>query len=92
MLQAWDKNQADGAHDVYEAVSKQLLHDAGGYLVEMTSSGLCLAAFCNPLDAVAWGASLIEVMKHHQWDEVRFGDGAGGAERGKRCCGIKNGV
>ncbi|KAG1660713.1 hypothetical protein FOA52_014333 [Chlamydomonas sp. UWO 241] len=68
-LQAWNREQADVALEAYAAVSKQLLHDAGGYLVEQTSSGLCLAAFCHPLDAVAWGAGLIEVMKHHQWDE-----------------------
>ncbi|KAG1678409.1 hypothetical protein FOA52_015176 [Chlamydomonas sp. UWO 241] len=72
-LQAWDKDQADVALLTYSAVSKQLLHDVGGYLVELTSSGLCLAAFCHPLDAIAWGAGLIEVMKHHQWGEELIG-------------------
>jgi hypothetical protein len=70
LLQAWDKEQADRALDAYAVLSTQLLHNAGGYLVELTSSGLCLAAFRHPLDAVAWGAGLIEVMKHRQWDEV----------------------
>jgi hypothetical protein len=59
------------ALDAYADVSKQLLNDAGGYLVELTSSGLVLAAFRHPLDAVAWGAGLIEVMKNREWDEVR---------------------
>ncbi|KAG1659792.1 hypothetical protein FOA52_015893 [Chlamydomonas sp. UWO 241] len=68
-LQAWDKDRANVALDAYAAVSKQLLYDAGGYLVELTSSGLCLAAFRHPLDAIAWGTGLIEVMKHRQWDE-----------------------
>ncbi|KAG1667642.1 hypothetical protein FOA52_004669 [Chlamydomonas sp. UWO 241] len=72
-LQAWDRNQADVALNVYAAMSKQLLHDAGGYLVELTSSGLCLAAFCHPLGAIAWRAGLIEVMKHHQWGEELLG-------------------
>ncbi|KAG1678413.1 hypothetical protein FOA52_015180 [Chlamydomonas sp. UWO 241] len=68
-LQTWDKDQADVALGTFSAVSKQLLHDVGGYLVELTSSGLCLAAFCHPLDAIAWGAGLIEVMKYHTWGE-----------------------
>ncbi|KAG1668809.1 hypothetical protein FOA52_004903 [Chlamydomonas sp. UWO 241] len=68
-LQAWDKTRADVVLDAYTAVLKQLLHDAGGYLVDLSSAGLCLAAFRHPMDAVAWGAGLIEVMKHHQWDE-----------------------
>ncbi|KAG1676448.1 hypothetical protein FOA52_002268 [Chlamydomonas sp. UWO 241] len=68
-LQAWDKDRADVALDAYAAVLKQLLHDAGGYLVDLTASGQCLVAFHHPLDAVAWGAGLIEVMKHRQWDE-----------------------
>ncbi|KAG1669976.1 hypothetical protein FOA52_016237 [Chlamydomonas sp. UWO 241] len=69
-LQAWNREQADVAFDAYAAVSKQLLHDSGGSLVELTSLGLCLAAFSHPLDAVAWGAGLIEVMKHHEWGEL----------------------
>ncbi|KAG1655623.1 hypothetical protein FOA52_008837 [Chlamydomonas sp. UWO 241] len=68
-LQAWDKDRADVVLNAYTAVLKQLLHDAGGYLVDLSSAGLCLAAFRHPLDAVAWGAGLIEVMKHRQWDE-----------------------
>ncbi|KAG1660667.1 hypothetical protein FOA52_006828 [Chlamydomonas sp. UWO 241] len=72
-LQAWDKDQADVALDVYAVVLKQLLHDVGGYLVNLSSSGQCIAAFHHPLDAVAWGAGLIEVMKHHQWGEELLG-------------------
>ncbi|KAG1669631.1 hypothetical protein FOA52_010791 [Chlamydomonas sp. UWO 241] len=68
-LQAWDRDRSEVALDAYAALSKQLLHNAGGYLVDLTSSGLCLAAFHHPVDAVAWGAGLIEVMKHRQWDE-----------------------
>ncbi|KAG1668622.1 hypothetical protein FOA52_001491 [Chlamydomonas sp. UWO 241] len=68
-LQAWNKDQADVALDAYAAVLKQLLHDAGGYLVDLTSSGLSIAALQHPVDAVAWGAGLIRVMKHRQWDE-----------------------
>ncbi|KAG1662670.1 hypothetical protein FOA52_014596 [Chlamydomonas sp. UWO 241] len=72
-LRSWDKDRADVALNAYTAVSKQLLQDAGGYLVDLNSSGLCLAAFHHPVDAVAWGASLIEVMKNCLWDEELLG-------------------
>eukprot|EP00955_Chlamydomonas_euryale_P017091 182538-Chlamydomonas_euryale.AAC.1 len=36
---------------------------AGGYLVELTSGGLCLATFTDPLHAVAWSVCLVEVLK-----------------------------
>eukprot|EP00955_Chlamydomonas_euryale_P110182 365985-Chlamydomonas_euryale.AAC.6 len=36
---------------------------AGGYLVELTSGGLCLATFTEPLHAVAWSVCLVEVLK-----------------------------
>ncbi|KAG1676736.1 hypothetical protein FOA52_005025 [Chlamydomonas sp. UWO 241] len=72
-LRAWDKDRADAALAAYATVLKQLLHEAGGYLVDLTSSGLCIAAFHHPLDAVAWGAGLIEVMKHRPWDEELLG-------------------
>ncbi|KAG1677569.1 hypothetical protein FOA52_014467 [Chlamydomonas sp. UWO 241] len=68
-LQAWNKDQADTALSTFVALSTPLLHKAGGYLVELTSSGLCLAAFREPASAVAWGLCLIEVMKHADWDE-----------------------
>ncbi|KAG1669083.1 hypothetical protein FOA52_004002 [Chlamydomonas sp. UWO 241] len=68
-LQAWSQDQAHVALDAYAAVLKDLIHDADGYLVDLTSSGLCIAAFQHPVDAVAWGAGLIEIMKHRQWDE-----------------------
>ncbi|KAG1676531.1 hypothetical protein FOA52_000074 [Chlamydomonas sp. UWO 241] len=57
------------ALSVFVALSTRLLHQAGGYVVELTSSGLCLAAFCEPASTVAWGLCLIEVMKHADWDE-----------------------
>ncbi|KAG1668893.1 hypothetical protein FOA52_016062 [Chlamydomonas sp. UWO 241] len=68
-LQAWNKDHAARALSVFRALSTRLLRQAGGYLVERTSSGLCLAAFSEPASAVAWGLCLIEVMKHADWDE-----------------------
>ncbi|KAG1664272.1 hypothetical protein FOA52_009774 [Chlamydomonas sp. UWO 241] len=68
-LQAWDKDQAARALSVFVALSNLLLVKAGGYLVELTSAGICLAAFREPTSAVAWGLCLIEVMKHAEWDE-----------------------
>ncbi|KAG1676528.1 hypothetical protein FOA52_000071 [Chlamydomonas sp. UWO 241] len=54
---------------VFESLRDLETLQAGGYLVELTSSGLCLAAFREPASAVAWGMCLIEVMKHAAWDE-----------------------
>ncbi|KAG1657236.1 hypothetical protein FOA52_000439 [Chlamydomonas sp. UWO 241] len=68
-LQAWNKDQASRALAVFVALSTRLLMEAEGYLVELTSAGLCLAAFREPASAVAWGLCLIEVMKHAKWDE-----------------------
>ncbi|KAG1660559.1 hypothetical protein FOA52_002003 [Chlamydomonas sp. UWO 241] len=68
-LQACNKDQAARALSVFVALTTRLLREAGGYLVELTSSGLCLAAFCEPASAVAWGLCLIEVMKNADWDE-----------------------
>lgn len=84
-LQAWDKDQAGRAFDAFAVVSKKLLDDAGGNLVELTTSGLCLAAFSHPLDAVAWGAGLVEVLKHYQWDEVRMSPRSGRQGERQRC-------
>eukprot|EP00955_Chlamydomonas_euryale_P043386 352577-Chlamydomonas_euryale.AAC.2 len=36
---------------------------AGGYLVELTLGGLCLATFTEPLHAVAWSVCLVEALK-----------------------------
>ncbi|KAG1651095.1 hypothetical protein FOA52_009209, partial [Chlamydomonas sp. UWO 241] len=68
-LEAWNKGQANRALSVFIALATRLLRQAGGYLVELTSSGLCLAAFQEPVSAVMWGLCLIEVMKYADWDE-----------------------
>ncbi|KAG1658640.1 hypothetical protein FOA52_006402 [Chlamydomonas sp. UWO 241] len=68
-LQAWNKDHAARALSVCCALSTRLLRQAGGYLVELTSSGMCVAAFREPASAVAWGLCLIEVMKHADCDE-----------------------
>ncbi|KAG1660556.1 hypothetical protein FOA52_002000 [Chlamydomonas sp. UWO 241] len=68
-LHACGKDQATRALSVFATLLTRLLCEAGGYLVELTSSGLCLAAFREPASAVAWGLCLIEVMKHADWDE-----------------------
>lgn len=67
-LMAWDQKLAHRALDLFSSHASQLLHDAQGYIVEMTQDGLCLAAFAQPLDAVVWAAGLIEVLKHADWD------------------------
>ncbi|KAG1668573.1 hypothetical protein FOA52_007307 [Chlamydomonas sp. UWO 241] len=61
------------ALSVFTALSTRLLHQVGGYLVELTSSGMCLAAFGEPASAVAWGLCLIKVMKHAEWDKELLG-------------------
>mmetsp|Transcript_28764 Transcript_28764/g.85064 ORF Transcript_28764/g.85064 Transcript_28764/m.85064 type:complete len:1264 (-) Transcript_28764:2219-6010(-) len=69
MLQAWNNELASKALETYAAIATHLLQEAGGYLVELTSSGLCLAAFDQPLSAVVWGLCVIEAMKFADWDE-----------------------
>lgn len=59
-MQAWDNVQARKALNQFGVLAASLLKEAGGYLVELTSSGLCLAAFENPLNAIVWGLVLIE--------------------------------
>ncbi|KAG1658835.1 hypothetical protein FOA52_008260 [Chlamydomonas sp. UWO 241] len=68
-LRAWSKDHAARALSVLVALANRLICNAGGYIVELTSSGLCLAAFHEPASAVAWGLCLIEVLKHAEWDE-----------------------
>eukprot|EP00955_Chlamydomonas_euryale_P060726 357806-Chlamydomonas_euryale.AAC.16 len=68
-LQAWNNELASKALETYAAIATHLLQEAGGYLVELTSSGLCLAAFDQPLSAVVWGLCVIEAMKFADWDE-----------------------
>lgn len=63
VLQLWDRKQYDTILVQYAKMATRLLYEAGGYLVELTSAGLCLAAFDQPLHAIAWGLFLIEAMK-----------------------------
>ena len=60
---------AQSALSLFASHAIQLLNKHNGYLVEMTGSGLCLAAFSRPLDAIMWSVSLIEDLKHADWDE-----------------------
>ena len=60
---------AQAALSLFASHATRLLGERSGYLVEMTGSGLCLAAFARPLDAIMWGVSLIEALKNAAWDE-----------------------
>eukprot|EP00955_Chlamydomonas_euryale_P030437 320552-Chlamydomonas_euryale.AAC.18 len=60
-------------------IVQPLLLEAGGYLVELNSSGMCLAAFQNPLHAIAWSLCLIDALKvdslqpshkKHGWEQI----------------------
>eukprot|EP00955_Chlamydomonas_euryale_P000048 424-Chlamydomonas_euryale.AAC.1 len=61
-MQAWNKVKASEAMGLIAEISKKLLHSACGYLVELTS-GLCLASFEHPVNAIAWGLHLVEALK-----------------------------
>jgi len=91
-LLAWNHELASRSLDLYHARASQELERVGGYMVELTG-GLCLASFTKPLDAVAFGVSLIEELKNEDWpdellshelcEEVALEDG--GSEFFQRC-------
>ena len=60
---------AQAALAIFASHATRLLNQSNGYLVEMTGSGLCLAAFSRPIDAIIWGISLIDSLKNATWDE-----------------------
>ena len=59
---------AQAALSIFADHATRLLGEHHGYLVEMTGSGLCLAAFASPLQAIMWGVMLIEALKGVDWD------------------------
>jgi class 3 adenylate cyclase len=67
-LMAWDKQLTRQALDVFAAHAQQLSLETNGYIVEMTPSGLCLASFGSPLDAVCWAKSLSHALKVANWN------------------------
>ena len=67
-LMAWDEALTRQALDVFAAHAQQLALERNGYIVEMTSSGLCLASFSSPLDAVCWAKSLSHALKLADWN------------------------
>ena len=68
-LISWDAELVKSAMTLFALHANHLLAEHDGYLIEMNLTGLCLAGFSRPIDAISWSVKLIEVMKMAAWDK-----------------------
>jgi class 3 adenylate cyclase len=67
-LTSWNPVLAKQALAIYASHARRLALELHGYIVELTSSGLCLASFNSSLNALRWGKTLVEALRFAEWD------------------------
>ena len=81
-LSAWNQEVTGQATLTYGGVVQRCLGDWGGYLVELSGGGLCLAAFAGAAEAVGFALSVKDRLLVADWWVCRCGGTRGGTRVG----------